>query len=299
MIIQTHKLNENESAGFFTAYLIEDSKELLPGKKRPVMVIAPGGGYLFTSDREAEPIAFQFLSMGYHAVVLRYTTGDPEGKRTGVASTALKELAQTVRYLRENCGRLFIDPDKIGICGFSAGAHLAASLGVHWQEKELGESLFPSPCSTDKIRPNALILAYGLLDYQVMKKKSAEDAGDASKKEMFAFMDRANAALTGETELTEDVIHTFSPCRFVSSMTPPAFLWHTSKDGLVYAENSLVFALEMARHHVPYELHIFQDGEHGLALANQVTANSQNQISPEVEAWVQLAGAWLKKQLPF
>ncbi|WP_166432433.1 alpha/beta hydrolase [Lacrimispora amygdalina] len=299
MIIQTHKLNENESAGFFTAYLIEDSKELLPGKKRPVMVIAPGGGYLFTSDREAEPIAFQFLSMGYHAVVLRYTTGDPEGKRTGVASTALKELAQTVRYLRENCGRLFIDPDKIGICGFSAGAHLAASLGVHWQEKELGESLFPSPCSTDKIRPNALILAYGLLDYQVMKKKSAEDAGDASKKEMFAFMDRANAALTGETELTEDVIHTFSPSRFVSSMTPPAFLWHTSKDGLVYAENSLVFALEMARHHVPYELHIFQDGEHGLALANQVTANSQNQISPEVEAWVQLAGAWLKKQLPF
>lgn len=299
MIIQTHKLNENESAGFFTAYLIEDSKELLPGKKRPVMVIAPGGGYLFTSDREAEPIAFQFLSMGYHAVVLRYTTGDPEGKRTGVASTALKELAQTVRYLRENCGRLFIDPDKIGICGFSAGAHLAASLGVHWQEKELGESLFPSPCSTDKIRPNALILAYGLLDYQVMKKKSAEDAGDASKKEMFAFMDRANAALTGETELTEDVIHTFSPSRFVSSMTPPAFLWHTSKDGLVYAENSLVFALEMARHHVPYELHIFQDGEHGLALANQVTANSQNQISPEVEAWVQLACAWLKKQLPF
>lgn len=299
MIIQTHKLNENESAGFFTAYLIEDSKELLHGKKRPVMVIAPGGGYLFTSDREAEPIAFQFLSMGYHAVVLRYTTGDPEGKRTGVASTALKELAQTVRYLRENCGRLFIDPDKIGICGFSAGAHLAASLGVHWQEKELGESLFPSPCSTDKIRPNALILAYGLLDYQVMKKKSAEDAGDASKKEMFAFMDRANAALTGETELTEDVIHTFSPSRFVSSMTPPAFLWHTSKDGLVYAENSLVFALEMARHHVPYELHIFQDGEHGLALANQVTANSQNQISPEVEAWVQLAGAWLKKQLPF
>ncbi|MDW2800012.1 alpha/beta hydrolase [Clostridium boliviensis] len=135
MIIQTHKFNENESAGFFTAYLIEDSKELLPGKKRPVMVIAPGGGYLFTSDRESEPIALQFLSMGYHAVVLRYTTGDPEGNRTGVASTALKELAQTVRYLRENCERLFIDPDKIDICGFSAGAHLAASLGVHWQEK--------------------------------------------------------------------------------------------------------------------------------------------------------------------
>ena len=298
MIIQTHKINENESTGFFTAYLIEDSKELLPGKKRPVMVIAPGGGYLFTSDREAEPIAFKFLSMGYHAVVLRYTTGDPEGKRTGVASTALKELAQTVRYLRNNCERLFIDPDKIGVCGFSAGAHLAASIGVHWYEKELGESLLPAPCSPDEIRPNVLILAYGLLDYQVMKEKSAEEAADESKKEMFTFMNRANAALTGETELTEDVIHTFSPSRFVSSMTPPAFLWHTSEDGLVYSENSLVFALEMARHHVPYELHIFEAGEHGLALANHVTANAPNQISPEVEAWFNLAEAWLKKLIP-
>ncbi len=297
MIIQTHKFNE--TAGFFTTYLIEDSKELLPGKKRPVMVIAPGGGYLFTSDREAEPIAFKFLSMGYHAVVLRYTIGNPEENRIGVAHTALKELAQAVRYLRQNCERLLIDPDKIGICGFSAGAHLAASLGVHWQDKELGESLSPKAASPEEIRPNAMILAYGLLDYQVMKEKSAEVAQDESQKQMFDFMSRANMALTGEKEITENVIQTFSPSRFVSSKTPPAFLWHTSEDGLVYSENSLVFALELARHHVPYELHIFQEGEHGLALANQVTANTANQISPEVETWFQLADAWLKKQLPF
>ena len=297
MIIQTHKLNE--TAGFFTAYLIEDSKELLPGKKRPVIVIAPGGGYLFTSDREAEPIAFKFLSMGYHAVVLRYTTGNPAENRIGVADTALKELAQTVRYLRQNCEHLLIDPDKIGICGFSAGAHLAASLGVHWHEKELVESLSPEAANPEEIRPSALILGYGLLDYQVMKEKSADSAQDESKKQMFDFMDQANVALTGEKEITESVIKTFSPSRFVSSNTPPAFLWHTSEDGLVYSENSLVFALEMARHHVPYELHIFQEGEHGLALANQVTANTPDQISPEVETWFQLAGAWLKKQLPF
>lgn len=123
-------------------------------------------------------------------------------------------------------------------------------------------------------------------------------AQDESKKQMFGFMDQANVALTGEKEITESVIQTFSPSRFVSSNTPPAFLWHTSEDELVYSENSLVFALEMARHHVSYELHIFQEGEHGLALANQVTANTPNQISPEVETWFQLAGAWLKKQLP-
>ncbi|OYO42973.1 acetylesterase, partial [Lachnotalea glycerini] len=74
MIIKKRYVEENESGAYFTAYLLEDSKELLPGKKRPVVVIAPGGGYLFTSDREAEPIAMKFLSLGYHAVILRYTT---------------------------------------------------------------------------------------------------------------------------------------------------------------------------------------------------------------------------------
>jgi acetyl esterase/lipase len=297
LIIKKRYVEENESGAYFTAYLLEDSKELMPGKKRPVVVIAPGGGYLFTSDREAEPIAMKFLSLGYHAVVLRYTTGDMEGERIGVGKQALKELAHTVRYLRQKSDLWYLDKDKIAVCGFSAGAHLAASLGVHWHDKELAESVHVNLVDVEEIKPNALILGYGLLDYQVMKDKAMAETENEELKDSFAFIEIANRALTGVSNLTDEVIRKYSPSCWVSKNTPPAFLWHTSKDNLVFSENSLTFALALAKQKVPYELHVFQDGGHGLALANETTANSEEQINQECEIWFELAAKWLKKYL--
>lgn len=298
MFIEKHDLKNMGSGAYFTAYLLEDSKELLPGKKRPVIVIAPGGGYLFTSDREAEPIAMKFLSLGYHAVVLRYTTGDREGNVTGVGKPALKELAYTVRFLRQNSDLWYIDKSKIAVCGFSAGAHLAASLGVHWHEKELSDSIDALPADAEEIKPNALILGYGLLNYQVMMERAMKEAGNEMLKDNFAFMKIANRALTGTEELSEDVIREFSPSFWVSEKTPPAFLWHTAKDNLIFSENSLTFALALAQNKVPYELHVFQEGGHGLALANEVTSNTNEQINADCEIWFELAAKWLKKHLP-
>lgn len=297
MIIKKRYVEENESSAHFTAYLLEDSKELLPGKKRPVVVIAPGGGYLFTSDREAEPVAMKFLSLGYHAVVLRYTTGDMEGETIGVGKQALKELALTIRYLRQKSDLWYLDKDKIAICGFSAGAHLAASLGVHWHDNELAESIHVEQVEIEEIKPNALILGYPLTDYNVMLEKSQEEVNNPELKDNIAFMEIANRALTGATELTDEVIKEYSPRYCVTNQTPPTFMWHTSKDNLVYAENSLVFALELAKNKVPYELHVFQDGEHGLSLANETTANNKEQINVDCEIWFDLAAKWLKKYL--
>jgi len=297
LIIKKRYVEETESGAEFTAYLLEDSKELFPGKKRPVVVIAPGGGYLFTSDREAEPVAMKFLSLGYHAVVLRYTTGDMEGERIGVGKQALKELAMTIRYLRQKSDLWFLDKDKIAVCGFSAGAHLAASLGVHWHDKELAESIHSSHVENEEIKPNALILAYPLIDYKVMLEKSNQQADNPEFKDNIDFMQIANRALTGATELTDELIKEYSPNYWVTKDTPPTFMWHTSKDKLVYAENSLVFALELAKHNVPYELHVFQDGDHGLSLANETTANSEKEIDKDCEIWFDLAAHWLKKYL--
>lgn len=301
MIIENHKIDLPESEAFFTLYRLDNSRELHPDKMRPLVIIAPGGGYLFTSDREAEPIAMSFLSLGYHAVVLRYTTGDREGKKIGVGKEALRELAYTLCCLRHHAKEWYIHKDKIALCGFSAGAHLAAELGVHWHEEELIRSVSSCGSVSDDIKPNALILGYGLLNYQVMKDKTSKilKEGTSWSENKISFMETANLALTGSRELTEEVIQTYSPCRYVSEKTPPVFLWHTSKDNLVFAENSLTFALELAKHNVPYELHIFQDGEHGLALANEVTANSQNQINLAGETWFHLASLWLKSWLPF
>ena len=104
-------------------------------RKRPVVVICPGGGYTMTSDREAEPIAMQYLAKGYHAVILRYSV---EPARYPLA---LLQLAKSVAFLRENAAEFHIDTNKIVIQGFSAGGHLAASLGVFWKKNFIAETL--------------------------------------------------------------------------------------------------------------------------------------------------------------
>ena len=143
-----------------------------------------------------------------------------------------------------------------------------------------------------------MILGYPLLDYEVMLHKAKLEAENEELKGNFEFMKIANKALSGSGELTEDIIKEYSPKFWVSKHTPPTFLWHTATDNLVFAENSLNFALELAKHKVPYELHVFQNGGHGLALANEITANSKEQINEDCEVWFDLAANWLKKHIP-
>ena len=110
-----------ETADLYT-YFLDNSIEMHINRKRPVVVICPGGGYAMTSDREAEPIAMQYLVRGYHAVILRYSV---EPARYPLA---LLQLAKSVAFLRKNAAEFHIDTNKIVLQGFSAGGHLAASL---------------------------------------------------------------------------------------------------------------------------------------------------------------------------
>ena len=121
-----------ETADLYT-YILDNSIEMNPERKRPVIVICPGGGYTKTSDREAEPVAMQYLAKGYHAVILRYSVAPAR------YPAALLQLAETVAYLRKNAEEFHIDTEKIILLGFSAGAHLAASLGVFWKKDFIAE----------------------------------------------------------------------------------------------------------------------------------------------------------------
>jgi acetyl esterase/lipase len=123
-----------ETADLYT-YFLDNSIEMNINRKRPVVVICPGGGYTMTSDREAEPIAMQYLAKGYHAVILRYSV---EPARYPLA---LLQLAKSVAFLRENAAEFHIDVNKIVVQGFSAGGHLAASLGVFWKKNFIAETL--------------------------------------------------------------------------------------------------------------------------------------------------------------
>ena len=115
-----------EAVGNLYTYFLDSSIEMRPNEKRPVILMCPGGGYEMTSDREAEPMAMQFLAMGYHVAILRYSVCPAR------YPAALLQVAESVLYLKEHADEYHIDPEKIVVQGCSAGGHLAANYGIAW-----------------------------------------------------------------------------------------------------------------------------------------------------------------------
>ena len=134
-------------------YLIDDSPEI-DIHRRPVVVVCPGGGYVFTSDREAEIVALQFLAMGYHAAVLRYSVAP------AVFPAAVLELGSAVVQLREHGEEWHIRTDRIVVAGFSAGGHMAASYCMFWNQAWMGERL---GVQSGLLRPDGMILGYPVI----------------------------------------------------------------------------------------------------------------------------------------
>ncbi len=249
-------------------YFLDASPELRCGERRPCVVICPGGGYEYTSDREAEPIALAFAARGLHACVLRYPCAPAR------FPAALCALAQAVAWVRAHAGENHVDPAGVSVCGFSAGGHLAGSLGVFWNEPFLARETGLSP---DVMRPDKMVLGYPVITGGEFAHKGSfdnllgEDADEARR-----------AAVSLE--------------KCVSAQTPPAFLWHTYTDPAVPVENTLLMAGALRRAGVPFELHIYSIGTHGLALASPLTANMQGYgVQPECTGWVELAASWLTR----
>ena len=246
-------------------YVLDNSPEINPQGLRPMIVICPGGGYARTSDREAEAVAMKFLGMGYHAAILRYSC------RPAVYPTALTELAESVRYLREHADKYHIDPNKIVVQGSSAGGHLAASLGVFWKKPFLAEALH---CKSEDIRPNGMILNYPVIT-----------SGEYAHRESFRNLlgDRYDV-LVEEMSLENQV----------SADTPKTFLWHTFPDDCVPVMNSVLFVQALMKHNISTEFHMYPVGGHGLGLANELTATPDGYgIQKECQSWISLAKIWL------
>lgn len=283
MLIEKINLWKHKKDVNLTGYILENSKEFNKDKKRTTIIICPGGSYVFTSDREAEPVAMRFASKGYNTFVLRYSTlntGD------SVFPEPLYDLAKSIKIVRENAEKWNIDRDNIVLCGFSAGGHLVASLGVHWHDDFLKEKL---GCENEMLKPNGLILAYPFLDCKVMKEK-IEEFNDEYVVKTF---EKCNTAIFGTANPTDIQIEELTTVNYVSEKTPPTFIWHTAEDGLIYVENSLNFARALSRYKVPYDLHIFSKGQHGLSLCDETTARDEKQINEHCSKWVDLALTWL------
>lgn len=298
MYSEVIKFYEGREDVTLTTYVIKDSMELLAGKKRPAIIICPGGAYIGCSDREGEAVALRFAAMGYHAFVLRYSTymegkmgfPDPnkelEVKEHCIHPTPMREIGKAMLTLRERAEEWFLDVDRITLCGFSAGAHNCAMYSVYWDKSVIAEHFNVKP---EMLRPAAAILGYGLSDYIFMRNypKGPMDKG---------LFDAANIALMSTKEPDEETLREVSPALNVSENTPPTFLWATAEDTLVPVQHTLLMANALADKKIPFEVHVFEKGPHGLSLASQATAQARSQIYPDAAKWVNLAEAWLEKR---
>lgn len=250
-----------------TLYQI-DNISVAPEKKRPFVIICGGGGYERISDREQEPVLLQFLACGCSAALLKYSVAPNE------FPVSLLELASAVALARQKAEDWQIDPEKIVVCGFSAGGHLAASLGVFWDKDFVAG---PLGLTADSCRPDGLLLCYPVIT-------SGPKAHRSSFKK-----------LLGERIGEEGLLEKVSLERQVTAAVPKTFLWHTRSDETVPVENSLLFAQALTEAGVEYELHIYPVGGHGLSLSREETAGEREyQLQPYCIGWIHLAKAWME-----
>ncbi|HYH04090.1 MAG TPA: alpha/beta hydrolase [Bacillota bacterium] len=243
---------EDEEIPQFTPYLVSNNPT------QSAVIIFPGGGYHHRAKHEGEPVALWLNKLGISAFVVDYRVAPAK------YPFPILDGKRAVRYVRTHGEQWGIAPDKIGVLGFSAGGHLAATVGTQF---DTGNPESPDPVEQTSSRPDTLILCYPVISFDEYR-----HAGSV-------------ANLLGD-DPNPELIRKMSLQYQVSGNTPPTFLWHTANDASVPVENSLLFAGALSQHQVPFELHIFPEGRHGLGLAAE---------QPTVAVWHDLCATWLRK----
>ena len=262
-----YRLKDGYQASMQT-YIIENTDEIDLTRQRPAILICPGGGYGFKSKREAESVAIAMNARGFQAFILDYSV------EPAVFPEALLQIAKAVSIIRENAKAWYLDPNQILVGGFSAGGHLAASHGVYYHEQWLLDSL---GLTIEDLRPNGLLLSYPVI-------LSNEFAHEGSMINLFGNDKKINWDFGALDQ-------------HVSEKVPPTFLWHTFEDASVPVENALEFASALRRSKIPFDLHIFQKGSHGLSLATEETAHpGSTNIEKSCQPWIDLFATWVAEQ---
>lgn len=210
---------------------------------RPCMIVVPGGAYRYVSSSEADPVARTFYAAGYNVFVLAYTVNYLDEP---LRLQPLMDIARTVRLLRYHADKCHIDPSRVVVCGFSAGAHLCASLCVHYSDLTDPDPGYNAVAA----RPDAAVLGYPVIT-----------SGRYAHKDSFT-------ALLGSDADEKDLSY-MSLEKHVTDDMPPCFLWHTATDDSVPVENSYLFALACRKAGVPFAHHVFSEGIHGMSVATK------------------------------
>lgn len=284
-----------EQPATYTAYLME----ALPGKpdaKRPAVVVCGGGAFQTIAPHEQEPVALAFLDNGYQAFVLNYVTHE-----TGDVSYPNPEadLAKMVATIRLNATEWGIDPQKVAVIGFSAGGLVCASLATQWKNGPFAGLAGARP---EDIRPDCLVLGYPLLDLRVTRDEQTRDpridlrvpkTGGKTGRDLL----NDYLSMVAGGEATEERLEDICPTTHVSRQMPPTFVWGVADDKTCPVWQVYEFAAAMSRERVVHEVHIFDQGGHGLSMGNENTAvdNEEKQVS--VRPWFNLARVFMDRAL--
>ncbi len=271
MLSRTIPLREDDPSVRLACMAALASPHMPNKNNRPSLLIIPGGGYEMCSPREGEPVARVFFGLGYNCFILTYSLN-----AAARYPAPLADAAAAIRHMRQNAQAYNIDPQKISVIGFSAGAHLAGMLGVAWDASELPE---PPMAAHISARPDAVILCYGVL--------TADEFAHEPTIRIAAGSDRP-------TQQERDAL---SVVKQVRPDMPPCFIFHTLGDDMVPVENALEMAASLRKHGVSFEMHVFSNGPHGIALANSETnCGVPEYADAHVARWVSLADEWLNAQ---
>ena len=229
------------------------------GPKTAAIVVCPGGGYGGLAAHEAEPIAQWLNSIGVTGVVLRYRLG-PKYHHP----VELQDAQRAIRTVRARASEWNVDPQRVGILGFSAGGHLAATASTQF---DAGDPNAKDPVDRQSSRPDASVLVYPVITFTDPHTHAGSRRnllGDNPPQELVD-------AMSAEKRVTKD--------------TPPAFIFHTADDQAVPVENALLYAEALRKNGVPFELHVYEHGRHGVGLAKD---------DPVLGTWPARCADWLR-----
>ena len=299
MVIEQHALwgeepTEDKPASY-TAYLVDN----IPGKldaKRPAVIVCGGGAFQHIAPHEQEPVALAFLNKGYQAFVLDYVTS-----ATGDVSYPNPEvdLAKMIATIRQHAATWHVDPQKVVAIGFSAGGHVCASVATQWKTAPYAALAGAKP---EDIRPDCVVLGYPLLDLRVMRDEQTKDpridlrvpkTGGKTGRDL---LNDYLAMVVGK-ETTDENLEDMCPTVHVSRQMPPTFVWGVADDKTCPVWQVYDFATAMAKERVQHEIHVFDQGGHGLSMANANTAVDNEDQQQSVRPWFSLAAAFIDRAL--
>lgn len=239
---------------------------------RDAMLVIPGGGYgAVCSDREGYPIADAYRMQGMNAFVLHYSVGD----KIQSEIDPLYQASLAMVHIKENAEKYNINPERVFCVGFSAGGHLAGSLATLWNRADVSEKL---GANAGRNRPTGAVLCYA-----VTLGNSSDGCGMTFKN---LLKDKATDA---------QAVASFSLEKNIGDHTAPAFIMHTFDDALVPLDNALKLGLAYKDKNIPFEMHIYPHGPHGMALANKVTwIGNPDYVNPAIARWVEDSVKWMK-----